>query len=99
LPGGPPGPTWAVGLLDALTGAGVRFRPHLLLFRKAFLTLQDVLADLCPDGSEGALLVETLVRLAWEWPLRWWKPLDDRDYTTHVSSADLLHVALRAAWA
>jgi ubiquinone biosynthesis protein len=96
----PPGPTWAVGLLDALAAAGVRFLPHLLLFRKAFLTLQGVLADVCPDGSlEAALLVETFLRLAWEWPIRWCKPLADCDYATHVSSADLLHVALCGAWA
>jgi hypothetical protein len=32
---------------------------------------------------------------AWEWPLRWWKTLHDRDYGTHVSSADLVRLTLR----
>jgi ubiquinone biosynthesis protein len=92
----PPGPAWAVGLLDALARAGVRFPPRLLLFRKAFLTLREVLADVCPACSlEAALMADALVELAWEWPLRWCKPLDDRDYATHVSSADLLYLALR----
>jgi ubiquinone biosynthesis protein len=98
----PAGPVWAIGLLDTLTRAGVRFPPHLLLFRKAFLSLQDVLSDVCPGCSlNAALMAEAAVQFAWEWPLRWWKRLDDRDYGTHVSSADLVHLALRApaSWA
>jgi ubiquinone biosynthesis protein len=93
-----PGPAWVVGLLDTLTRAGVRFPSRLLLFRKAFLTLQGVLSDLWPTGLlEETLTAEALVRFVWEWPLRWWKPLGDRDYATHVSSADLLNLALRPA--
>jgi ubiquinone biosynthesis protein len=91
------GPSWVIGLLDALSRAGVRFPPHLLLFRKAFLTLQGVLADVCPSCSlETTLLAEALAEYAWDWPRRWWKVLEDRDYGTHVSSADLLHLVLRA---
>jgi ubiquinone biosynthesis protein len=83
-------------LLDALAGAGIRFPPRLLLFRKAFLTLQGVLSDVYSSGSlEAALTVAALAHLAWEWPVRWCKPWDDRDYATHLSSADLLRVALR----
>jgi ubiquinone biosynthesis protein len=94
----PAGPMWVMGLLDALVRAGARFPPRLLLFRKAFLTLQGVLADVCPGASLGAgLMAEALVQFAWEWPLRWCKPLDDRDYATHISSADLIHLALRGA--
>ena len=85
-------------MLDTLARAGVRFPPHFLLFRKAFLTLQGVLSDVCAACSlEATLLAEALAQLAWEWPLRWWKPLHDRDYATHVSSADLVHLALRLA--
>jgi ubiquinone biosynthesis protein len=92
----PPGPRWVIDLLDCLVRAGVRFPPRLLLFRKAFLTLEGVLADVWPAGLlDETLMAEALVRLAWEWPLRWWKPLYDRDYGTHVSSADLLQLALR----
>jgi len=95
---GLPGPEWAVALLDALTSAGVRFPPRLLLFRKAFLTLQGVLSDVWPAASlEAALTAEALAEFAWEWPLRWLKPPHDHDYATHVSSADLARVALR--WA
>jgi ubiquinone biosynthesis protein len=90
-----PGPTWAMDLLGTLARAGVRFPPRLLLFRKALLTLQGVLADVYPGGSlEAALMAEGLAQFVWELPLRWWKPLEDRDYATHISSADLLHVAL-----
>jgi ubiquinone biosynthesis protein len=91
-----PGPGWVVGLLDGLSRAGVRFPPRLLLFRKAFLTLQGVLNDLCPACSlDAVLLADALVELAWEAPRRCWKPPDDRDYGTHLSSADLLELALR----
>jgi ubiquinone biosynthesis protein len=91
-----PGPAWVIGLLDALVGAGVRFPSRLLLFRKAFLTLQDVLADLWPAGLlDETLTAEALGRFVWEWPLRWWKPLHDRDYATHISSGDLWQLALR----
>jgi hypothetical protein len=82
----------------ALARAGVRFPPRPLLFRKAFLTLLGVLSDLCPAcPPEAALAAEALAQFAWEWPLRWWKPLGDRGYGTHVSSADLVHLALRHA--
>ena len=94
----PPGPAWAMGLLGDLARAGVRFPPRLLLFRKAFLTLQGVLADVCPWASlEATLVAEAMLHLAWEWPLRWWKPLADHDYATHISSADLIHLTLRGA--
>jgi ubiquinone biosynthesis protein len=95
----PPGPGWALALLDDLVRAGVRFPPRLLLFRKAYLTVEGVLADMFPGNSlEGLLTAEALVQLAWEWPVRWLKPLDSCDYGTHVSSADLLHLALRLTW-
>ncbi len=94
----PPGPRWAIDLLDNLTRAGVRFPPRLLLFRKAFLTLEGVLADVWPAGLlDETLTAEALMRFAWEWPLRWWKSLHDSDYATHISSADLLQLALRPA--
>jgi ubiquinone biosynthesis protein len=94
----PPGPAWVMTLLDSLAHAGVRFPPHLLLFRKAYLTLQGVLADvfsLIP--LETVLMAEGLTRFAWEWPLRWWKPLTDHDYATHVSTADLVRLAFHSA--
>jgi ubiquinone biosynthesis protein len=94
-----PGPDWVMGLLDDLGRAGIRFPSRLLLFRKAFLTAEGVLADLFPCGSLEALLTaEALVQFAWEWPVRWLKPLDGRDYATHISSADLLQLALRPGW-
>jgi ubiquinone biosynthesis protein len=96
--GQPPGPVWAVELLDTLARAGVRFPPRMLLFRKAFLTLQGVLADVWPAGRlEETLMAEALVQFVWEWPLRLLQPLHDRDYATHISSADLLQLALRPA--
>jgi ubiquinone biosynthesis protein len=91
-----PSPAWVVGLLDTLARASVRFPSRLLLYRKAFLTLQGVLADLWPAGLlDETLRAEALMRFVWEWPLRWCKLPNDRDYATHVSSADLLNLTLR----
>ena len=57
--------------------------------------LEGVLADVWPVGLlDETLTVEALVLFAWEWPLNWWKPLQDSDYAAHVSSADLLQLAL-----
>jgi ubiquinone biosynthesis protein len=93
----PAGPAWAIELLDTLVRAGVRFPPRLLLFRKAFLTIQGVLADLYPSWSlEAALMTEGMVQFAWDWPMRWLKTPDDRDYASHVSNADLVHICCRA---
>jgi len=91
----PPGPAWVLDLLDGLARSGIRFPPRLLLFRKAFLTIQGVLADVCPGFPlETMLMAEGLTQLAWEWPLRWWKAVEDRDYATHVSTADMVRMAL-----
>jgi ubiquinone biosynthesis protein len=91
----PPGSTWAMGLLGTLARAGIRFPPRLLLFRKVLLTLEGVLAHVCPTASlDAALLAEALAQLAWEWPVRWWKPLHDCEYATHTSSADLVRLPL-----
>jgi ubiquinone biosynthesis protein len=90
-----PGPLWALDLFDSVARAGVRFPARLLLFRKAFLTLQGVLSDVWPAASlDAVLMAEALKQFTWELPLRWWKPFDDRDYATHVSSADLLRLVL-----
>jgi ubiquinone biosynthesis protein len=90
-----PGLAWAMELLGTLARAGVRFPPRLLLFRKALLTLQGVLADVCPGGSvEATITAEALSHFVWEWPVRCWKLPWDRDYATHLSSADLLYVMM-----
>jgi ubiquinone biosynthesis protein len=92
------GPRWVIDLLDDLTRAGVRFPHHLMLLRKTFLTLEGVLADVWPAGLlDEILMAEAMVHLAWEWLLRWCKPLYDRDYATHISSANLLQLVLRPA--
>src|SRR5439155_10875308 len=90
---GLPGPTWAMNLLDGLAMVGVRFPPRLMLFRKAFFTLQGVLADVCSCCSlEAALVAEAVAALACDWPTRLFRPPDDRDYATRISSADLLRL-------
>lgn len=88
-----PGFDWLVTLLDKLafsTDAG--FRDELVLFRKAWLTLAGVLADLSDADSAAAdrvLLTQGLYRFVSELPARPLVPVVTREFATHVSNADL----------
>jgi ubiquinone biosynthesis protein len=87
----PPDLDWSMGLVDAVATAGVRFDKDLLLFRKAFFTLEGVAADLCPDLRPADVLAAVGVeRYLQEWPRRAVWPLGSRDYATHLSTADLM---------
>ena len=69
----------AAPALDDLARAGVRFPPRLLLVRKAYLTVEGVLADVLSGGSPEALLAaESLVQFAWERPVRWLRLVGSR---------------------
>jgi ubiquinone biosynthesis protein len=88
---------WLTRLLDRLVlGAGVRFGSNLLLFRKALLMLEGVLADLTLAGADArsAVLDEAVFGAfggLWsaEWPARFLAPLNTRSFATHLSTADL----------
>jgi hypothetical protein len=89
-------------LLDeAVHDAGLRVAPDLLLFRKALLTLDGVLADLgaAPERVDGAVRCALLGRLAAELPCRLFAPPDSRAFAGRLSTADLLTCALDAPWA
>jgi ubiquinone biosynthesis protein len=93
-----PGVTWLTALLDKLVlGAGLRPDANLLLFRKSLLTLTGVVADLSRtnETARNALLDEAVVGAFiqhWmaEWPFRFYAAFDDRSFTTHLSTADVL---------
>lgn len=90
-PGRPPGFEWLVHLLDDLVKRGaVSFPPDLMLFRKTLLTLEGVVADVSPGlAIDEVLLAEAAGRFANEWPRRATAPMFSRDFSTHISNADL----------
>ena len=92
---------WLLRLLDQLGLEGhIAFDPALSLFRKTWLSLAGVLADLgggvAPDGP---LLQRGLRQFLREWPQRWTgsDAASANRLGTHVSNADL-GAALVAAW-
>lgn len=90
------GADWLIGLLDALASAA-RLSPSqdLVLFRKSWLTIAGVVADLsAADAADPVLVCEGLGRWLGEWPLRILARPDSRHFATHLSNADLF-----AAWA
>ena len=86
------GAEWLLRLLDGLAAAaGVTPAADLLLFRKSWLTLSGVAADL--DGGEVAdpvLIAEGIGHWLGEWPLRLVARYDSRGFSTHLSNADLM---------
>jgi ubiquinone biosynthesis protein len=87
-----PGLRWLLGMLDeAVQTAGLRVGADLMVFRKTLHTLSGVLLDLEAGGSQidGVLLTEFLRHFAVEWPWRWVTPLNSREFTGRLSSADL----------
>ena len=93
--GRPLGFDWLVGLLDALALQGASgFGAQLAVFRKSWLSLAGVLADLGAGGDTDRPLIGLgLQRFAAEWPARLLAPADSRAFSTHVSTADLMRAA------
>jgi len=83
---------WLIDLLDDLfCGGGTDARHGLVLFRKAWLTLSGVAADLAPESrADSTLAREGLMRFVLEWPRRVFTPPGSRNFASHVSSSDLL---------
>ncbi len=82
-------------LIDGLAVGGFGFPTHLLLFRKAFFTLDGVIRDLDPGFDPDAAMVEEMARLFLaEAPQRWMAlvfPHLDRaaNYRSLLSNRDL----------
>ncbi len=95
-----PGFSWLTALLDdAVLRARLRPETDLILFRKALLTLDGVLADVSADVRLDDLLPFLLLRrLACEWPRRLVTPPFSRALETRLSSADLALFLLRLPW-
>ncbi len=87
----PLGLHWLVELLDsAVTEAGARFPSRLLMFRKALLTLEGVVADVSGDCSIDAALGTFAARAFFEEAGdRLFASPFEQGFRTHVSNADL----------
>lgn len=94
LEGRPPGFGWLLAMLDDLAlrrGAG--FSEEFALFRKSWLSLSGVIADLAGERSpDPPLLAAGLREFLAEAPARLLAPPHAHDFSTHVSNADLLQV-------
>jgi len=86
-----PGMKWFLDLLDAAVVRGrVRFDPNLILFRKALLMLEGVLADVDPTfDADAEIAACVLGQFAHEWPMRCFAHPASRAFGTHLSNADL----------
>lgn len=85
--------SWLTDLLDAaVQTARLRVRSDLILFRKALLMLEGVIADIGNGGVgrlDATLTATFLVRLAGEWPGCLIAPPWSRAFGTRLSNADL----------
>ncbi len=92
-----PGFSWLMGMLDdAVLRAKLRAATDLLMFRKALLTLDGVLADVSADVRVDEILpVLFLRRLAAEWPRRLWSLPLSRAFPTRLSNEDIALLLLR----
>ena len=88
-----PGLSWLVGMLDeAVLSARLRVSPDLMLFRKSLLTLEGVIAEVGERSGQidKSLSLEFLRHFAAEYPLRWLRAPQSRDFATRISNLDLL---------
>ena len=96
-PGSWPGFHWLKGLLDeAVQTARLRVGADLMMFRRTLLMVEDVVADVKRGAGpdvDASLTASFLCRLAHEWPMRAFAPPSSRSFGTHLSNADLAHLA------
>jgi ubiquinone biosynthesis protein len=99
LQGRLPGFGWLLGMLDELALRGAAgFREDLALFRKTWLSLAGVIGDLAgPVSPDIPLLRVGLRQFLAELPARFLAVPGSADFSTHVSSADLLQLGASSA--
>jgi ubiquinone biosynthesis protein len=95
-----PGFSWMMGLLDdAVLRARLRAAADLILFRKALLTLDGVLADVSADVRIDDVLPSLFLRkLVAEWPLRFVTSPLSRAFGTRLSSDDIARLMVQLPW-
>lgn len=89
-----PGFDWCLSILDhAVEFGGLRLRAELALFRKALFALLALVEDVAPNASTDSVVVGAgMARLATEWPSRAFANPFTRNWGTHVSTAELMHL-------
>jgi ubiquinone biosynthesis protein len=95
-----PGFSWLMAMIDAAV-LRARLRPttDLILFRKALLTLEGVLADVSAGFRVDDILPLIFLRkLAGEWPRRWMTPPLARTFGTRLSNHDLAGLLMQLPW-
>lgn len=94
LRGGLPGFGWLLQMLDELALCGaIGLSEDFALFRKSWLSLAGVVADLAGERSpDPPLLAAGIRQFLAEAPARLMAPLRSLDFSTHVSNADLLRI-------
>ncbi|EKD83829.1 MAG: ABC-1 protein, partial [uncultured bacterium] len=87
-----PGFDWCLSVFDhAVEFGGLRLRAELALFRKALFSLLALVEDIAPKASTDTVVVGAgLARLASEWPSRAFANPFTRNWSTHVSTAELM---------
>ena len=95
-----PGFTWIQTLLDRLATRGaLAFDQELVLFRKALLSLANVIDELGPGGTIDRVLARSgLVRFLETLPGRALTEDTGAGFGTHVSNADLLRIWSDLPW-
>lgn len=92
-----PGLSWLVGLLDdAVHRARVRVSADMMLFRKSLHTLEGVVEEVGERSGQidKTLSLEFLRHFAAEWPQRWIRLPNSRDFSTRLSTSDVTHTLL-----
>ena len=87
-----PGLSWLIGMLDDATQqARMRVGPDMMLFRKSLHTLQGVITEVGQQSGQldKVLCMEFLRHFACEWPQRWLRLPNSRDFATRLSNLDL----------
>jgi ubiquinone biosynthesis protein len=88
-------------LIDQSALGGIFYPGNLLMFRKAFFTLQGVIYDLDPDFDMDRYMTQILSELFVEdLPARWWYfffPYSDKpsNYKLSVTNSDLANLFFR----
>ncbi len=92
-----PGLSWLMGMLDeAVQVARLRVSTDLVLFRKSLLTLEGVVAEVGESSGQidTTLIVAFLRNFDMEFPQRWLRMPDSREFSTRLSNFDITETLL-----
>lgn len=93
-----PGFVWLQSLFDELMKAGWRLPDEFLLLKKTWLALSGVVHSLAGERitADGVLIPQLLQQFVREWPLRGWASATDHGFASHLSTMDILGLAMNS---